>query len=56
MKILAVLYEGGKSAQEEPRLLGTIENKVCPKCLEIVPRLNISSTARNGGLVEREGP
>ncbi|KIJ49446.1 hypothetical protein M422DRAFT_59211 [Sphaerobolus stellatus SS14] len=28
MKVLAVLYEGGKSAQEEPRLLGTIENKL----------------------------
>jgi len=27
-KILAVLYSGGKSAAEEPRLLGTIENKL----------------------------
>jgi len=28
VKILAVLYSGGKSAQEEPRLLGTTENKL----------------------------
>jgi len=28
VKILAVLYSGGKSASEEPRLLGTIENKL----------------------------
>jgi len=28
VKILAVLYSGGKSAAEEPRLLGTIENKL----------------------------
>lgn len=28
MKVLAILYEGGKAAQEEPRLLGTVENKL----------------------------
>lgn len=27
-KILLVLYDGGKSAAEEPRLLGTIQNKL----------------------------
>ncbi|KAH6914363.1 formate dehydrogenase [Coprinopsis sp. MPI-PUGE-AT-0042] len=30
MKVLAVLYDGGKAAEEEPRLLGTVENKVRP--------------------------
>lgn len=29
MKVLAILYDGGKAAEEEPRLLGTTENKVC---------------------------
>ncbi|ORX35758.1 formate dehydrogenase [Kockovaella imperatae] len=28
VKVMAVLYKGGKAAQEEPRLLGTIENKL----------------------------
>jgi hypothetical protein len=28
-KVLAILYDGGKAAQEEPRLLGAVENKVC---------------------------
>lgn len=28
MKVLAILYDGGKAAEEEPRLLGTTENKV----------------------------
>ncbi|EJU04435.1 NAD-dependent formate dehydrogenase [Dacryopinax primogenitus] len=28
MKILAVLYKGGKAAVEEPRLLGTLENRL----------------------------
>jgi len=28
MKVLAVLYKGGQAASEEPRLLGTIENKL----------------------------
>jgi len=28
MKILAILYKGGKAAQEEPRLLGTVENQL----------------------------
>ncbi|KAI0328629.1 NAD-dependent formate dehydrogenase [Cubamyces sp. BRFM 1775] len=28
MKILAVLYRGGEAAQQEPRLLGTIENQL----------------------------
>ncbi|KAJ8469458.1 hypothetical protein ONZ51_g8985 [Trametes cubensis] len=28
MKILAVLYKGGEAAQQEPRLLGTIENQL----------------------------
>jgi len=28
MKVLAILYDGGKAAQEEPRLLGTTENKL----------------------------
>jgi len=28
VKVLAVLYRGGKAAVEEPRLLGTIENKL----------------------------
>lgn len=28
MKVLIVLYSGGKAAQEESRLLGTIENKL----------------------------
>lgn len=27
-QILAVLYRGGEAARQEPRLLGTIENKV----------------------------
>jgi hypothetical protein len=27
-QVLAVLYRGGEAAKEEPRLLGTIENKV----------------------------
>lgn len=27
-KIMAILYKGGKAAQEEPRLLGTVENKL----------------------------
>ncbi|KAB5590109.1 NAD-dependent formate dehydrogenase [Ceratobasidium theobromae] len=28
LKVLAVLYDGGKAAQEQPRLLGTTENKL----------------------------
>jgi formate dehydrogenase len=28
VKVLAVLYKGGKWAKEEPRLLGTIENQL----------------------------
>jgi formate dehydrogenase len=28
MKVLAILYDGGKAAQEEPRLLGTVENQL----------------------------
>ncbi|EAU91058.2 formate dehydrogenase [Coprinopsis cinerea okayama7 len=28
MKVLAILYDGGKAAEEEPRLLGTTENKL----------------------------
>jgi len=28
MKILCILYDGGKSAEQEPRLLGTTENKL----------------------------
>jgi len=28
MKILCILYDGGKSAEEEPKLLGTTENKL----------------------------
>ncbi|CAE6408564.1 unnamed protein product [Rhizoctonia solani] len=28
LKVLAILYDGGKAAQEEPRLLGTTENKL----------------------------
>ncbi|OCF32774.1 formate dehydrogenase [Kwoniella heveanensis BCC8398] len=28
VKILAVLYKGGKAAEEEPRLLGTLENRL----------------------------
>lgn len=28
MEILAVLYSGGQAAREEPKLLGTIENKL----------------------------
>ncbi|KAF5351744.1 hypothetical protein D9756_007586 [Leucocoprinus leucothites] len=28
MKVLVILYKGGKAAQEEPRLLGTVENKL----------------------------
>jgi formate dehydrogenase len=28
VKVLAILYDGGKAAQEEPKLLGTVENKV----------------------------
>lgn len=28
MKVLAILYDGHKAAVEEPRLLGTTENKV----------------------------
>jgi formate dehydrogenase len=28
VKVLAVLYKGGKWAQEEPRLLGTLENQL----------------------------
>jgi len=28
MKILAILYDGHKAAEEEPRLLGTVENKL----------------------------
>ena len=28
MKVVAILYKGGKAAQEEPRLLGTVENEV----------------------------
>jgi len=27
-KVLAILYDGGKIAEEEPRLLGTVENKL----------------------------
>jgi hypothetical protein len=27
-KVLAILYGGGKTAEEEPRLLGTVENKL----------------------------
>jgi formate dehydrogenase len=33
VKVLAILYDGGKAAQEEPRLLGTTENKVCMSLL-----------------------
>jgi formate dehydrogenase len=37
MKVLAILYDGGKAAQEEPRLLGTVENKVgCPSYVLVV--------------------
>lgn len=25
---MAILYKGGKAAEEEPRLLGTVENKL----------------------------
>ncbi|KAA1474029.1 NAD-dependent formate dehydrogenase [Dentipellis sp. KUC8613] len=28
MKILAILYDGGEAAREEPRLLGTVENEL----------------------------
>ncbi|WVF70891.1 hypothetical protein IAT40_005686 [Kwoniella sp. CBS 6097] len=28
VKVLAVLYKGGKAAEEEPRLLGTLENRL----------------------------
>ncbi|KZV81611.1 NAD-dependent formate dehydrogenase [Exidia glandulosa HHB12029] len=28
MKVLAILYDGGKAAREEPRLLGTTENRL----------------------------
>lgn len=28
VKVLAVLYDGGVSAEEEPRLLGTVENSL----------------------------
>ncbi|KAI9461910.1 NAD-dependent formate dehydrogenase [Lactarius psammicola] len=28
MKVLAILYEGGQAASEEPRLLGTVENQL----------------------------
>ncbi|KAF8313143.1 NAD-dependent formate dehydrogenase [Clavulina sp. PMI_390] len=28
VKVLAILYDGGKAAEEEPRLLGTVENKL----------------------------
>ncbi len=28
MKVLAILYNGFKAAQQEPRLLGTVENKL----------------------------
>jgi len=28
VKVLAVLYDGGKAAEEEPKLLGTVENKL----------------------------
>jgi len=28
MKVLAILYTGGKAAEEEPRLLGAVENKL----------------------------
>jgi formate dehydrogenase len=28
MKVLTILYDGGKTAEEEPRLLGTVENKL----------------------------
>ncbi|KAI1794094.1 NAD-dependent formate dehydrogenase [Ganoderma leucocontextum] len=28
MKVLAILYKGGEAAQQEPRLLGTIENQL----------------------------
>ncbi|TFY75113.1 hypothetical protein EWM64_g8899 [Hericium alpestre] len=28
MKVLAILYDGGKAAREEPRLLGTVENEL----------------------------
>ena len=28
LKVVAILYKGGKAAQEEPRLLGTVENEV----------------------------
>lgn len=27
-QVLAILYDGGEAAQQEPRLLGTTENKV----------------------------
>jgi formate dehydrogenase len=28
LQVLAILYKGHKAAQEEPRLLGTVENQV----------------------------
>jgi formate dehydrogenase len=28
MKVLAILYEGGQAASEEPRLLGTVQNQL----------------------------
>lgn len=28
VKVLAILYDGGKAAEEEPKLLGTVENKL----------------------------
>ncbi|KAG5723747.1 Formate dehydrogenase [Termitomyces sp. T112] len=54
MKVLAILYKGGVAAQEEPRLLGTIENKLGLKDFltslghELVVCGNVSS--------DKEGP
>ncbi|KAG8844277.1 formate dehydrogenase (NAD+) [Tulasnella sp. 330] len=50
VKVLAVLYKGGKYAQQQPRLLGTIEN-----------RLGISGMLKSGGhqyvvTDDKEGP
>jgi formate dehydrogenase len=28
MKVLLILYDGGEAAEQEPRLLGTVENKL----------------------------
>lgn len=58
MKVLAILYDGGKAAEEEPRLLGTTENKVgqLERAVEVVLLISFIRVARNCELAQGARP